>query len=176
MNPENCLHGFRTPFLKKGNNWGYGLFLDENVIVGVRSTRARGLLLVGPAIAAIGGSISLAEESMSFGFSTFTQLFLQLVLPGIGLVLLAVVALKMPLIRGGMSEADAIRKADFVYRRVDISKIEIAKITMGLITRGQMNIRLSSGEDLSIKIFHKKVYEAIVQQMQAFHPESMVIR
>ena len=146
MNPENCLHGFRTPFLKKGNNWGYGLFLDENIIVGVRSTRARGLLLVGPAIAAIGGSISLAEESMSFGFSTFTQLFLQLVLPAIGLVLLAVVALKMPLIRGSMIEADAIRKADFVYRRVDISKIEIAKITMGLITRGQMNIRLSSGE------------------------------
>ena len=82
----------------------------------------------------------------------------------------------MPLIRGSMSETDAIRKADFVYRRVDISKIEIAKITMGLITRGQMNIRLSSGDDLSIKIFHKKVYEAIVQQMQAFHPESMVIR
>ena len=163
--PQNHLHGFISPYLARGNKSGYGIFATADRIVGVRSRRARALFLLGPAIAAFGGSLYLAQDLAFHEPLTTTRMFSLAIFTILGLVFLAVIRLR-PLISSGISEADASRKADFVVRLTDVSKIEM--------TPNRTNIKLRSGEVFSLEISHWKVYEATTKMMTTFFPESLV--
>ena len=92
--PQNYLHGFIGPFLAKGNKSGYGIFATADRIVGVRSRRARALFLFGPAIAASGGSLYLAQELAFHEPLMTTRMFSVVIFTILGLAFSAVVMLK----------------------------------------------------------------------------------
>jgi hypothetical protein len=94
---EHFFRGFTSPFLAKGNRFGFGILISTDKIVGVRSTRARALILLGPALAAVGGTLFFAPE-LAFGESSMmVQVFSLAVLPGLGLAVLMLLALWRPL-------------------------------------------------------------------------------
>jgi len=82
----------------------------------------------------------------------------------LGLVFLAVI-MRRPVISSSISEAYASRKADFVVRLTDLSKIEM--------TPSRTNMKLRSGEVFSLEISHWKAYEATKKMMTTFFPESL---